>query len=424
MAIIVFCIYIWNYLAGQVFVPLPFYSISIPSFHQEESVLLSLETLLQKKNVGCVSQTWMSIPLRGSLLKNLLRMGFETSSTRMALSILQKQFGHLPAGQKILVTYQQKTQNSLRHLYSLSLSLKAGTTITIIERRPGHYFFSKTTVPLVTRFIRLQGVIQSNLVQDLCRLGNTQRRANYVIRTLLSAGINWRLHLSPGDQYSFLCRDVQTADGKSNPDGIWMIHIKFKKGKPFTAYRYQPSGHQTSSFYNADGISHCQNFLKRPIGTARLSSQFGSRQHPLFGCKKKHTGVDWAAASGSPVMAAADGVVEKIGWYSGYGKYVRLRHGQGYLTAYGHLKNYAQNLRLGQSVKQGQVIAFVGSTGNATGPHLHFEVLKGKKFLNPLTLAKEVPMRLTGLQKLKFQRYIEKLRQIHQQAEIEAPIKP
>jgi len=117
-----------------------------------------------------------------------------------------------------------------------------------------------------------------------------------------------------------------------------------------------------------------------------------------------HTGVDWAAPSGTPILAGADGTVERVGRQGGYGNYIRIRHANGFATAYGHMSRYADGVSPGTSVKQGQVIGYVGSTGYSTGPHCHYEILVNNKFVNPMTIQVPRGLQLTGRQLAEFQR--------------------
>ena len=117
-----------------------------------------------------------------------------------------------------------------------------------------------------------------------------------------------------------------------------------------------------------------------------MRSGFGSRRHPLLSYTKMHTGVDWAAPLGTPIYASGNGTIEKVGWESGYGKYIRIRHANGYETAYGHMTAFARATQPGARVRQGQVIGYVGSTGLSTGPHLHYEILVNGRFVDPLRL--------------------------------------
>jgi murein DD-endopeptidase MepM/ murein hydrolase activator NlpD len=117
-----------------------------------------------------------------------------------------------------------------------------------------------------------------------------------------------------------------------------------------------------------------------------MRSSFGVRRHPILGYMKMHTGVDWSAPHGTPIYASGNGIVEKVGWESGYGKYVRIRHANGYETAYGHMTAFARGIDEKVRVRQGQIIGFVGSTGLSTGAHLHYEILVNGRFVDPMRI--------------------------------------
>ena len=136
--------------------------------------------------------------------------------------------------------------------------------------------------------------------------------------------------------------------------------------------------------------------LRTPVDATRVSSKFGKRRHPILGYTRMHRGVDFAAPTGTPVRAAGRGVVVARHWKGNYGRYIRIRHGGGYQTAYAHLRRYAKRLRRGSRVAQGQVIGYVGSTGLSTGPHLHYEVIRDGRQINPMTLKLPSGIRLSG----------------------------
>ena len=145
-------------------------------------------------------------------------------------------------------------------------------------------------------------------------------------------------------------------------------------GKSLTAFRFAPVTGRAAIYYDAEGGSLRRAFLRAPVEFRRISSNFaGRRFHPILGLMRRHEGTDYAAAPGTPVMAAADGVVLRAGWAGGYGNLIELRHLNGITTRYGHLRGFARNVRRGMRVEQGQTIGFVGSTGLASGPHLHYE---------------------------------------------------
>ena len=139
-------------------------------------------------------------------------------------------------------------------------------------------------------------------------------------------------------------------------------------------------------YYDENGKSSKRTIMKTPINGARLSSGYGNRKHPILGYTKMHRGLDFAAPLGTPVFAAGDGVVEKAGWNGSYGRYIRIRHTGTYKTAYAHLSGFNKNVRIGKRVLQGKTIGYVGSSGRSTGPHLHYEVLRNNKQINPVKI--------------------------------------
>ena len=149
-------------------------------------------------------------------------------------------------------------------------------------------------------------------------------------------------------------------------------------------YRFQTPDDSVVDFYDETGKSAKKFLVRKPVNNAIMRSGFGGRRHPILGFVKMHTGVDWATPYGTPIFASGNGVVEKVGWEGGYGKYVRLRHNNGYETAYGHMSAYAKGMEPGKRVRQGQVIGFVGSTGMSTGAHVHYEILVNGRFVDPM----------------------------------------
>jgi len=157
-------------------------------------------------------------------------------------------------------------------------------------------------------------------------------------------------------------------------------------------------------YYDDQGNSAKKFLMRNPVKGGRYTSGFGDRKHPLLRRWRMHTGVDWAAPSGTPILAAGDGILEMAERHGGYGNYIRIRHANGFSTAYGHMTRFAPGSKPGAHVKQGQIIGFVGSTGASTGPHCHFEVLINNKFVNPMTIAVPRGLQLEGRELAAFQR--------------------
>ena len=146
--------------------------------------------------------------------------------------------------------------------------------------------------------------------------------------------------------------------------------------------------------------------MRRPVRgeDVRITSGFGVRRHPILQVPKMHTGVDWACATGTPIMAAGSGVIEEAGRKGEYGNYIRIRHANGYKTAYGHMSRFAPGVSEGVKVRQGQIIGFVGSTGLASGPHVHFEVLVNSSYVDPMSIQVPRERQLAGKQLADFQK--------------------
>ena len=186
----------------------------------------------------------------------------------------------------------------------------------------------------------------------------------------------WQVDFSrdvrPGDGFRVLAERLISEDGEVRYGRVLAGQLVIG-GTPYSAYRFaQPDG--SSGFYDADGRSLRRAFLLAPVQFRRISSRPSSaRFHPILGIVRKHEGTDYAADPGTPVMAAGDGIVARREWTGGYGNLIELHHANGVVTRYGHLRDYAAGLRTGERVRQGDIIGYVGSTGLATGPHLHYE---------------------------------------------------
>jgi murein DD-endopeptidase MepM/ murein hydrolase activator NlpD len=185
-----------------------------------------------------------------------------------------------------------------------------------------------------------------------------------------------------GDSLDVLYADDENGDGRNEVRYVSLT----VGGETKRYYHYQTADDGTYDYYDETGKSAKKFLVRKPVPTGIMRSGFGERNHPLLHYMKVHTGVDWAAPFGTPIFAAGNGAIEEIGVKGGYGKYVRLRHANGYETAYGHMTAFARGLNVGSRVRQGQVIGFVGSTGLSTGAHVHFEILINDRFVNPMTV--------------------------------------
>ncbi len=167
-------------------------------------------------------------------------------------------------------------------------------------------------------------------------------------------------------------------------------------------YRYQRDARAPAEFFDEQGHSVSKFLLAKPVPAGRLGDGFAWRIHPILKVRKHHNGVDYAAPFDSPILAAGDGTVVLVSWQPGYGRYVRVKHDQGYFTTYAHIDKAAKGISVGTRVHQGEVIAYVGSTGLSTGPHLYYELRRNNQYFDPTTANLPAGSILTGDQLAKF----------------------
>jgi len=227
--------------------------------------------------------------------------------------------------------------------------------------------------------------IQNSLYVDATRLGAPDKVVQQ-FANIYEYSVDFQRDIQPGDQFEMFFEVARDRNGNMIKAGDLLYTSFSPRGKTSEYYLYADKKGR-ENFYDAKGKTAKRKLRATPINGARLSSSFGKRRHPILGYRKMHTGVDFAARSGTPILAAGSGTVEKAGWYGGYGKYIRIRHTDGYKTAYAHMKNYARGIKAGAYVRQDQVIGYVGTTGRSTGPHLHYEVHHHGKKINPRRLS-------------------------------------
>jgi len=202
---------------------------------------------------------------------------------------------------------------------------------------------------------------------------------------IYSYDVDFQRKVQPGDSF-----DVFFAGDDENTTITEKTEVLFASltvgGETKKYYKFQTPDDSVVDFYDETGKSAKKFLVRKPVNNAIMRSGFGGRRHPILGYVKMHTGVDWATPYGTPIFASGNGVVEKVGWEGGYGKYVRVKHNNGYETAYGHMSAYAKGMEPGKRVRQGQVIGFVGSTGMSTGAHVHYEILVNGRFVDPMRI--------------------------------------
>jgi len=197
---------------------------------------------------------------------------------------------------------------------------------------------------------------------------------------IYSYDVDFERKVQPGDSFDVLYSNDENSEGTSE--------VRYAAltigGESKKYYRFQTPDDGAYDYYDEDGVSDKKFLVRKPVPTGIETSPFGWRTHPLLHISELHTGVDWGAPFGTPIFAAGNGEIEEIGLKGGYGKYVRIRHANGYETAYGHMTAFARGLQVGSRVRQGQIVGFVGSTGLSTGSHVHFEIIVNGRFVDPM----------------------------------------
>ena len=242
------------------------------------------------------------------------------------------------------------------------------------------------------------GEIHGTLHQSAVAMG---ANASVVARMgqIFSHRIDFSRDLQAGDPMTLIFERTVTESGSTIDTG----DLLYAEVKGMRFYRFQPAGAREAQYFDEDGKNIRNGLMQTPVDGARISSNFGMRRHPIAGYQRMHQGIDFAVGYGTPVVSAADGVVVEARRWGGYGNWVRIRHANGLETGYAHLSRYASGLRAGQRVEQGQVIAYVGSTGASTGPHLHYEIWRGGQRINPRNVSFPQGVTLAGADLAAFQ---------------------
>ena len=265
-------------------------------------------------------------------------------------------------------------------LIGLSMRTGPATAITLSRTFDGALRLREMEEKIRDETTVAQGAMSGSLYASAMQAGATPELTAEVVK-LFSHKLDFSRDIHAGDQFRMVFDRKVTESGRTVETGDLLYAEIGAKGQTTRFYRYRPIGTAQAQFFDEFGKNIRGFLLRTPVDGARVTSSFGMRMHPLLGFNKMHQGIDFGAPSGTPVFAAGDGVVEEAKWAGGYGRWLKIRHNTTFETGYGHLSGWA--VRPGQRVHQGQVVAYVGSTGSSTGPHLHFEVmLKGQK-VNP-----------------------------------------
>lgn len=324
-----------------------------------------------------------------TLMGLLIEEGVPASDAQEAIDALKPVWN--PRALKI--GQQLKLQFADSGLQELRLASTVDRDVIVARAADGHFSSHALHHPL-TRVAELaHGVIRTSLFDAAADAGVPMPVLAEMIHAF-SYDVDFQREVQPGDSFEVVFDRLYDENGKAVGAGNVSYAAMALSGSTLRIYRYTPRGDTRADFFNAKGESVRKALLRTPIDGARLSSGFGMRLHPILGYTKMHRGVDFAAPQGTPIMASGDAVVEVAGAKGDYGNFVLLRHSNGFETAYAHMSRVAAHA--GQRVHQGQVIGYVGATGRATGPHLHYEVRIRGDAVNPLSIKMQPGPLLAG----------------------------
>ena len=343
--------------------------------------------LVKQQNSNQINTHPKNKPIRVSIEKGeglstvLKRAGISSLTSDEIIKAFRKVYDprKLQIGQTLEFNFSQTNNNGVLEKLTMNISPKQKL---IVERGEKGNLIASQALRSTSQILRhSDGKIESSLYLAAKKSGLPIEILMEVVH-IFGFAVDWQRDVQSGDHFSVLYEVL--IDKEMNPVGYGsVIFASLTLSESETSiFRYEFND-GSSDYFEENGKSVRRALMRTPINGARLSSGYGMRRHPVQGYNKMHRGLDFAAPTGTPIMAAGDGKIDKIGRYNSYGKYIRIRHNSTYSTAYAHLSRYAKNLKRNSRVKQGQVIGYVGSTGRSTGPHLHYEILSNGKQINP-----------------------------------------
>lgn len=293
-----------------------------------------------------------------------------------------KQLSRLKVGQEL--QFQLSEEGQLESLHSQLSDLES---ISLSKTDSGYDFKRETVKPDVHESYA-HGVINSSLFVAAKRAG-LSHNLTMDLANIFGYDIDFAMDIREGDEFEVIYQNKKIGDKSVGTGNILSARFT-NRGKTYTAVRYTDKQGNVS-YYDADGNSMRKAFIRTPVDFARISSRFSNgRKHPILNKIRAHKGVDYAAPRGTPIKAAGDGKVILAGRKGGYGNTIVLQHGSRYRTLYAHMQGFAKGVRTGGSVKQGQIIGYIGTTGLSTGPHLHYEFQVNGTHVDPLS--QKLPM--------------------------------
>ena len=289
----------------------------------------------------------------------------------------------LLTGNKIDIIIEENLSKKNYSIAKFAIPITKSTTIEINKNEQGKILSKKIITKLYKKRTFSENVIEDNLYSSAIK---AKINPDTIIEFARIFGfeIDFQRDIRKNDYFKIVYDKYFDENGEFVKSGtIHYVHMSVN-GREITLYKFGDD--KNYGYFDINGKSVEKALMKTPINGARLSSPFGMRKHPILGFNKMHTGTDFAAPSGTPIMASGSGTIVLAKWCGGGGNCIKIKHNSTYETVYAHMKSFARGMKKGKKVRQGEIIGYVGSTGMSTGPHLHYEVIVNGKKVNSRTL--------------------------------------
>ena len=344
----------------------------------------------------------------------LQRLGMEYNEANQAAMALKKvgyDVRSLQAGQKINITKTVDVPfGELLSVDKIVIEPSASVKYTVTRNEDEKYVAEVEQQELKNENKTISGTIRNSLAATMRNAGVPQSVVSN-FTNIFTYKVNFRSDIKAGDTFKVMYDRKMAPDGRVVKNGnILYAELNLGRKNKIALYRYKDSSGNVD-YYDEKGMALKRALVRKPLefSSARISSHFGWRRHPILKQRILHSGVDYAAPMGSRIYASGDGVVQRAQWAEGYGRYIVIRHNSEYSTGYAHMSGFARGIKPGVRVKQGQVIGYVGSTGRSTGPHLHFEIIKNGKKVDPLKIKAATGANLAGNDLKKFKQEVARI---------------
>jgi len=323
---------------------------------------------------------------KGDTIQKILKK-YKVKNNDIQTTINQyKKYGNpnqLLVGNKIDIIIEKNSSKEENSIVKFSVPITKSTTIAIIKNEENKIISKKIITKLYKKKILSENTIKNNLYSSAIEV---QINPDTIIEFARIFGfeIDFQRDIRKNDYFKIIYNKYFDENGEFIKSGSILYAHMSVNGREISLYKFGDD--KVYGYFDINGKSVEKALMKTPINGARLSSPFGMRKHPILGFNKKHTGTDFAAKEGTPIMASGSGTITRAKWCGGGGNCIKIKHNSTYSTVYAHMKNFAKGIKVGKKVKQGQIIGYVGSTGMSTGPHLHYEVIVNGKKVNSQTL--------------------------------------